>query len=187
MTDSPKGARDALLDQLHQLFREGGFDGVSIGDVSKLTGLGKSSLYHHFPGGKDDMALAVAERAGQRLRAAVIAPLGEPGDREQRIAAMISGTAIIYAGGEAPCLIAAMTASGTPEPARARLGALLREWIDALAAALVETGAAPDTAPARAFSALARIEGGLMIARALRAPLLFTDELARLEAELRQG
>lgn len=187
MNDSPLSAREALLDQLHKLFREGGFDGVSIGDVSKRTGLGKSSLYHYFPGGKEDMALAVADRAGQRLRAAVIAPLAQPGPRAERIAAMMSGTAVIYAAGEAPCLIATMTASGTPEPARARLAALLREWIDALAAALVATGAAPDSAAARAFSAVARIEGALMIARALADPALFTDELARLEAELQTG
>ena len=188
-TTAPKpanDARDALLDRLYALFRTGGFEAVSIGDVSRETGLGKSSLYHYFPGGKDDMALAVAERAAARVRALVIAPLAEPVGRAERIGAMIAAVDALYAGGEAPCLIAAMTLSDAPAATRACLAALLRDWLAALAEALVATGAAPDAAEARAFAAVSRIEGALMIARALDDRARFVAELARIEADLRR-
>ncbi len=85
-TDPASASRDAIVVQLFELFRRGGFDGVSLSDISTATGLGRSSLYHHFPGGKSDMAAAVLELAGGWLDKAVIAPLEESGSRRARIA-----------------------------------------------------------------------------------------------------
>jgi len=48
--------RDALLRQLGQVFRERGYEGATLTQLAAATGLGKASLYHHFPGGKAEMA-----------------------------------------------------------------------------------------------------------------------------------
>ncbi len=45
-----------LLERLGLLFRANGYDGSSLGDIAAATGLQKSSLYHRFPGGKQQMA-----------------------------------------------------------------------------------------------------------------------------------
>lgn len=52
-------AKEDLIPDLLELFRQQGYDGVSIAYISKSTGLGKSSLYHHFPEGKEQMAAEV--------------------------------------------------------------------------------------------------------------------------------
>jgi AcrR family transcriptional regulator len=41
---------------LLKLFRQFGYDGVTLSKISQATGLGKASLYHYFPGGKAEMA-----------------------------------------------------------------------------------------------------------------------------------
>lgn len=183
-TPSVNLAREALIDQLYQLFRVRGFEGVSIGDVSKATGLGRSSLYHHFPGGKDEMALAVARSARAWLQANVVAPTLAEGDREARVDRMIAGVDQLFSGGGAPCLIAAMTMPGAPDSVRTELGSALSEWIDAVCDALIATGAEPATAHAAALAAVSRIEGALIIARATGDDAAFAAGLAEARAAL---
>ena len=60
---APTSSRKRVLDQLIALFRRAGYDGVSISRISEATGLGRPSLYHYFPGGKDEMAHAVLAAA----------------------------------------------------------------------------------------------------------------------------
>ena len=52
--------RDAIP-ALGEVFREHGFSGSSLAEISQHTGLGKGSLYHFFPGGKTEMAEAVLD------------------------------------------------------------------------------------------------------------------------------
>lgn len=58
-TDNTKAraleAADALLHQY-------GYLGVSMDAVAGAIGIRKASLYHHFPGGKDELMMTIAER-----------------------------------------------------------------------------------------------------------------------------
>ena len=58
-------SRETHLPTLFQLFRQHGYDGVSLAKIAAATELGKASLYHHFPGGKAEMMAAIA--SGQAL------------------------------------------------------------------------------------------------------------------------
>ena len=58
-----KITREDALDRITAVFRKWGYEGATLRMISEATGLGRASLYHHFPGGKDDMA-----RAANRLR-----------------------------------------------------------------------------------------------------------------------
>src|SRR5947209_5229638 len=59
--------REEVIDRLMDVFRRLAYDGASLAEFSKATGLGKSSLYHYFPGGKEDMGRAVLGRATKWL------------------------------------------------------------------------------------------------------------------------
>lgn len=54
--------RDRALAAADALLHENGYLGVSMDAVAKTIGIRKASLYHHFPGGKDEMMLTIAER-----------------------------------------------------------------------------------------------------------------------------
>ena len=160
-------SREEVVDALFRLFCEAGFDGVSISDVSRATGLGKSSLYHHFPGGKDDMAGAVMAAVEGWIEDRVERPLAAAGDRAAQVTALVRAADELYAGGARPCIVASLLVGRPPEGLSERLGGVLRRWIAALATALEATGDAPDAARRKATAALVRIEGALVVARAL--------------------
>lgn len=164
--------RDEIVDRLFGLFRAGGLAGVSIADIAAATGLGRSSLYHHFPGGKEEMAAAVIGRVEAWAAERLLAPLAA-GTRAERVGAMMRAAAELYGGGAKPCLVASFLVGDPPPPVRASLRRSMADWIDALAAALEDTGAAPPRARAAAVDAVARIQGALVVGRALGDPAPF--------------
>jgi AcrR family transcriptional regulator len=165
-------SREAVLETLTALFRERGFDGVSIADISAATGLGRPSLYHYFPGGKDEMAAAALEACARWMepRLASLEASGD-GPPQRRLRAFSRELDGYYAGGDLNCLIDVFGVGGSPER-RATLKAILERWLAAFAAVARETGCTAAEARARSENALSRIEGALVLARALgrRAP-----------------
>src|SRR4029078_11124737 len=67
---APLFTKPEMFSRLMDLFREKGFDGASLADISESTGLGKSSLYHHFPNGKEERGLQALATLGQHLSVA---------------------------------------------------------------------------------------------------------------------
>lgn len=177
-------ARDEIVAVLYRLFRCSGYDGVSLADISAATGLGKSSLYYHFPDGKPDMAEAVGLFALETLRATLFAPLRAEAPIAAKIAAMLATTDAMYDGGTSPCLVANMLPSGA---ASASLRAVIVEWIDALASALKSAGLKPAAARARAVEAVVAIEGALIVTQASGDRKIFRDALTATKGALLEG
>jgi AcrR family transcriptional regulator len=182
---APSPARDQIILLLYDLFRRQGFDAVSIADISAATGLGKSSLYHHFPGGKGDMAAAVAAFARAWMREHVGAPLGASSPLPQKISAMMKTVAAMYEGGGAPCLVASLMLSPNLGPeAEADTRGVIADWIGALADAQKADGVPPAMARRRATDAIIAIEGALIVARATGERRVFDQALKSAAAAL---
>jgi AcrR family transcriptional regulator len=173
----PADSREEIILALEELFRRRGYDGVSIADISAATGLGKSSLYHHFPGGKPDMARAVADYDHAYLRAHVFAPLHADAPLAKKITAMMKAVDEIYQGGSAPCVVASLMSAPEEAGLQDVVAPIVAEWIDAIAAALKMAGAKPADAQRRASAALVAIQGGLTVARATGRLEIFKDAL----------
>ena len=60
---APLLSKEEVLARLMATFRSDGYDGASLAELSQRTGLGKSSLYHYFPGGKAEMATQPTRKA----------------------------------------------------------------------------------------------------------------------------
>lgn len=69
-----EATRRKLLRAARKLFARRGYAATSINDVLRATGVSRGALYHHFPGGKEELFLAVYEEVDielvERLRAA---------------------------------------------------------------------------------------------------------------------
>ena len=177
-------SREDIILSLFGLFRRAGYEGVSLSDISEATGLGKSSLYHHFPGGKPDMAAAVIAFVRDWMNAHLFAMLEGKGAFAARVDAMLAATSEMYEGGKAPCIIASMMIARGGDPVSAEIGRLLGEWIKTLAAALRAQGASARDAEERATTAIIMIEGALIVARATGRAKIFQDALKQTRALL---
>jgi AcrR family transcriptional regulator len=64
---SREGRREQLIDAAMPLVADQGIAGFSLDDVAARAKVTRNLLYHYFPRGREDILVAVAERAGHEL------------------------------------------------------------------------------------------------------------------------
>jgi TetR/AcrR family transcriptional repressor of lmrAB and yxaGH operons len=74
--------RDRMVQSAAALFRDRGYDGTGFRDVVEAAGTTPGVIYHHFPGGKTELGVIVAQTAGGRLVELVQAVCAEQSPRE---------------------------------------------------------------------------------------------------------
>jgi AcrR family transcriptional regulator len=77
-------SRDKILDTAEVLFARRGFAGVGLSEVAEGTGLGKSSLFHHFRS-KAQLYAAVIGRILARIETTLLRALAGGGDPMARL------------------------------------------------------------------------------------------------------
>jgi TetR/AcrR family transcriptional repressor of lmrAB and yxaGH operons len=155
-----------LLDALAELFRAQGFDGASLSMIADATGLKRASLYHRYPGGKADMALAVLEHVHRRFGEEILAPLGGAGTPTARIRKAARNLDEFYEGGRRSCLIDTMSLGKQTPEIKAAVATSIAACSGAFAAASRSAGCSAATARRLGQDALLRLQGALVIARA---------------------
>ena len=174
-----KVADEAVADALVAAFRRDGYAGAAVRDLCEATGLRSASLYHRFPGGKADMALAALARATEGFGKTVVAPLEAAGDPAARLAKSAAGLRRHYAGGRLGCLLAVLAASEAPEAVRGEIAAALARWRGALSALLAEAGSG--TPGDEAEDRIAAVQGALVLARGTGSLAAFRRAASRME------
>ena len=169
-----------LVDRLTDLFRNEGFEASSLNEIAKATGLQKSSLYHRFPGGKEQMAADVAAAVTDRFATEILAPLFTEAPATERIRAVGRNLDAFYEGGERRCLLDVLSVGHPGSAASAALAGAATGWIDVFATVARGAGARPKVAIARAQDAVAGIEGALVLARVTGDTAPFARAIARL-------
>ena len=169
---------------LAEAFREHGFEGASLATISKATGLGKGSLYHFFPAGKEEMAAAVLEDIDAWFEGQVFAPLAS--DDPAAIDAMFDATLAYFQSGRRVCLVGAFALSDCRDRFGARIAAYFGRWIEVLALALARRGFGEKKARARAEEIVSCIQGGIVLARALDDEASFRRLIRRLRKRARR-
>ncbi|MBD2461442.1 TetR/AcrR family transcriptional regulator [Oscillatoria sp. FACHB-1407] len=160
-------SREETVKRLVGLFRQYGYEGATLTRISEATDLGRASLYHHFPGGKEEMAQAVLEYMEQWMEANIIEPLQQdssPGDRLQTMSATVNR---LYSEGNTPCLLAVLTLGDSHTLFQQQVKAALNGWLEALAQVLIDAEIEPSEARTRAQNAILQIQGALILARGL--------------------
>ncbi len=163
-----KVSDEELLDRLTNVFRTHGFEGASLSLISEATGLQRASLYHRFPGGKEEMAKAVLERAGQWLGNRVLAPLSGPGKLGERIRKMAQEIHAFYGSGRHSCLLDSLSFGNEDNDLKRHVRAGMGAWTEALAKVAREAGVPAKKARQQAQDAIGRIQGALVMARVMK-------------------
>jgi TetR/AcrR family transcriptional regulator, lmrAB and yxaGH operons repressor len=178
--------RAEIVPVLAEIFREHGFEGASLALIGARTGLGKGSLYHFFPGGKEEMAEAVLAEIAAWFEDRIYRPLRAEPDPRRAIRAMCDAVLAYFHSGRRICLVGAFALDATRERFASQIRHYFVGWIAALAAALERAGCAPATARVRAEAAVGEIQGALVLARALDDPAVFARGVAWVSEELEQ-
>ncbi len=157
---------DYLMDRLTEIFRLHGYEGASLSRIAEATGLKRASLYHRFPGGKEEMAEAVLKRADDWFVSHILAPLNEPGDPSPRVQEMAKRLSDFYGGGCHSCLLSSLSVGEEDVAIRKHIERSFEAWLDALIGVARQAGLSPTEAKDRAQDALVGIQGALILARA---------------------
>lgn len=173
-----------LIARMLRVFRANGYEGSSLSLLSKETGLANAALYHRYPGGKREMAEAVLTELRGWTRSHILAPLQEPGEPAEVLHAMCTQLDELYSSGHEPCLIGLFSSGEALEEFGASLGSSLADLMAAIADVLVHAGLPEQEAAERAEDAVIRIQGSLVVCRALGSTEPFTRMLGRLPAQL---
>lgn len=180
----PTAAKQTYVPPLLDLFRQYGYDGVSLSKISQATGLGKASLYHHFPGGKDDMVTTVLDTLDQWLQETALAALEGEGDALTRLEQMGDRIRDAYSHGQKPCMLASLMLGSAKDDFQPQVKTILERWMGAIAAALTQSGMAASLAQVRSEEALVAIQGALIMARAMDDAAIFERTMQRLPQQL---
>jgi TetR/AcrR family transcriptional regulator, lmrAB and yxaGH operons repressor len=158
---------EAFLDKALDLFRSRGYEGVSLSQLSAASGLEKASLFYRYPGGKNEVVMAVVKRVIDWFEANVFAPLKEEGAPRKRIGIVASKLRTFYNQGTRPCITDVLSIAGGSEELAAILRVALEAWLKAFTDIAREAGMPLSLARSRAEEAIVRIEGSLVLARVL--------------------
>ena len=153
-------SKDEMIDRLFIVFRDLGFEGASLADLSRATGLGKSSLYHYFPQGKKQMAEAVLARATALIDSAILEVAQAPGPLKARVRRIVASLEQLYVGGRTPCVLSQLATARIGTRARHSLREAFTHWIGAIAGLAAESGMTSVRARQFAEDWVARLQGG---------------------------
>ncbi len=174
MTRKGEQTRERILSKATHLVLRQGFGATSVNDLVKATGVNRGSLYFHFPG-KDDLGVAILERAREQFLAFVEESLaGEtPGWRLENFfrAAMAAHESTRFVGG---CLWGNTALEMSDAEGQERyveiVGEVFSTWrdmIEEVIAAAQQCGQVRDDIPAGVLAThvVAGVEGGIMLSR----------------------
>jgi TetR/AcrR family transcriptional repressor of lmrAB and yxaGH operons len=169
------------------LIAERGVPGTSIADVLERSGAPRGSVYHHFPGGKDEIVGAAMQYMATDARAPLLALRGSD------VAGVVTGFTNLWRGVltrseyAAGCATAGVTISGESDTARASARKVFEVWIADLTDLFEAAGVDRSKAADFAWMVFASTEGALVFARAehsMRALDLVEQQLLDLAATL---
>jgi AcrR family transcriptional regulator len=166
------GTRERIVAASAELFRRQGYAGTGVKQIVTLAGAPFGSLYHFFPGGKEQLGEEVVRHTGAlylQLIESVFDGAPDVATAVERFFAG-AGTHLRETGwaDASPIAALALEAASTSEPLRQATADVYETWIAALDARFARAGIAAQRTGPLALVVLAALEGAFVLARAAR-------------------
>ncbi|KFJ92388.1 TetR/AcrR family transcriptional regulator [Ectopseudomonas oleovorans] len=162
-----KTTPDKLIDTMIDALQRKGLHGVGLNELLAAADVPKGSLYHHFPNGKTELAVAAIERVGQRAEQAFAALFQRQSDPLDALTTWLQSALgqLQESAFERGCPLATVALESAPQDheIRAALANAFAAIRQALQQQLQRHGYAQPEGLAALFVAL--YEGGLLQAR----------------------
>jgi AcrR family transcriptional regulator len=171
-----------MVDSAIKLLAMQGFQGASFSSVLEDSKAPRGSIYHHFPGGKEELILEAIDRSGRNATRIVERFHGLPAVEVVSAFVSIWRSLLTISDFRVGCSVLGATVSASDPDIVDRAAGVFRSWETQLASVLAEAGA--DAAEAEELGTLliAACEGAVVLCRAQHS---FTP-LDRVERSLRR-
>jgi AcrR family transcriptional regulator len=167
-----RDTRERLVQVSAALLQRQGLTGTGIKQILAEAGAPYSSLYHYFPGGKDELAAAAIRVSGAQFQALVEAVWDQAPDTISGVAAVFDGAAETLESTDfavaCPIATVALEVASTNEQLRVATAEVFDSWIDAGATRFEAEGIAPTDARALAFTLVALLEGAFILSQSMK-------------------
>ena len=180
--------RTTLMQEIHGVFVTRGYDGATLAHLSDATGLSKASLYHHFPGGKPEMAQTLAREAIGALHQSAFGHLRSDVTPSDAIRQLIKGFYRYVEEHGGNCLLAVLMfnqpASRDIDELKQDISSQWQSWLKDLATVYEAMELKPKRARRQAQALMAKMYGSLLMAQLTQDDTLRLSAAKRLAKEL---
>src|SRR5438477_1831650 len=163
------GTRDRIVGSTAELFRRQGYTGTGLKQIVASANAPFGSLYHFFPGGKEQLAEEVIRRSGHfflLLGDAFFDPAPDP----------VTGVADFFAGAAetlrqtdyadaCPIATVALEVASSNDTLRQATADVFESWIEGAAVYMAAHGIDGDRGRALAITVIAILEGAFILSR----------------------
>lgn len=178
--------RDKIVRSAALLFRRKGYAATGMNDIVTLSGAPKGSVYHYFPGGKEQIAIETI-RYASGLVAKTLTELSEahatPSDMVRAYGKLLCGwlAKSEYQDG-CPITTTLLELSATSEPVAAAGREAFTSWRDIYRSKLVASGVPEPRAAALASMAVTSFQGALILTKVEQSSQPVADVVAGITA-----
>ena len=166
--------RERILATTAELFRKQGYVGTGLKQIVASANAPFGSIYHHFPGGKEQLGAEVIRASGQMYEDLVMGIFDAAADIVSGVrdgfigaAALLEETDYVDA---CPIETVALEVASTNETLREACADVFTSWIDAGTLRFTTAGLPQSVARRLTIQLIAALEGAFVLSRALRDP-----------------
>jgi AcrR family transcriptional regulator len=164
--------RDRLVATTAELFQRQGFHGTSIKQITDGAEATTGSLYHFFPGGKDELATEAIKTAGAGYLELFRVVTAAATTSRQAIAMLFDGAAATLEQSDfvdaCPIFTVALEVASADEPLRLACEAVFASWVATATTMFRKDGLSSNAADELASTVVAAIGGAFTLARTAR-------------------
>lgn len=184
---SPRpSSRDSMIKSSASLLARRGLQATSFSEVLDHSGAPRGSIYHHFPGGKDQLVSAALDSAGAVAMDLLDRKEGAPAQEVAEWFLHIWREVLVRSNFDAGCAVLAVAVATDSPELREKAASIFRRWRQRLAQLLELGGLDANDASALAASLIASSEGAVALSRAEQSLEPFDLVATRLIAEVQR-
>jgi AcrR family transcriptional regulator len=176
--------KERIVDATAECFRRQGYAGTGLKQIAASADAAFGSLYHFFPGGKEELGAEVIRWSGRMYMQLFIDIALEVPDVVEAVGRFFNDAAADVEESDfadaCPIATVALEVSSTSEPLRQACADVFESWLSSSTAYFAGAGIDRDQSHRLALQMLSLLEGAFIFSRAMRTtePILVAGEAA---------
>jgi AcrR family transcriptional regulator len=183
--------RERLVTVSAALFQRQGLTGTGIKQILSESNAQFSSLYHHFPGGKDELAAAVIRTSGTHYQELVEAVWDSASDVVVGVTDVFEGAAQTLEATDfavaCPIATVALEVASTNEELREATAEVFGSWVTSGTVRLAAAGVDPVKARSVALNLISLLEGAFVLCQAAKSTEAMTAACSAAQSIVRDA